>query len=52
MVYVIASLAIPTLACMVHAYVKGDRESLRGGVVFLGLVVLAGVLLLPVIGVD
>lgn len=52
MVYVIASLGIPTVACMVHAYFKGDRESLRGGGVFLGLVVVVGLLLLPVIGVD
>ena len=52
MVYIIASLGIPTVACMVHAHVKGDPESVRGGVVFLGLVLLLGIVLLPVIGVD
>ncbi len=52
MVYIVASLGLPTVACMVHAYVKDDHESLRGGVVFLGLVVLVGLALLPLIGVD
>ena len=52
MVYIIASLGIPTLACMVHAHLKEDRESVRGGVVFLGLVVLIGIVLVPIIGVD
>lgn len=52
MVYVIASLGLPTIACMVHAFTKDDHESVRGGLYFLGIVVLLGLVLLPIIGFD
>jgi hypothetical protein len=52
MVYVIAALGLPTLACMVHAKKSNDDPSFRGGLVMLGAIVVLGLVLLPVIGVD
>jgi hypothetical protein len=52
MVYVIAALGLPTIGCLIHAATHDDKESVRGGLVFLGLTMLVGLLLLPFIGID
>jgi hypothetical protein len=52
MVYVLAAIGLPTIACMIHAFFNEDKEAVRGGFVLLGLTLAFGVLLLPVIGID
>jgi hypothetical protein len=52
MLYVLAAIGLPTLACMVHAFFTEDREAVRGGFVLLGLTMGFCVLVLPVIGLD